>query len=351
MFPDQPQQMQPRQVTTTNPDRQMCIVRVSPCGQYVVGGGYDASVRRWQLNDDGFGDFPTLTGHHGWVQAMAFHPDRRRLITADSWGEIRIWPYTDREARPQHTIANAHDGWIRDIAVNGNGEMFATCSRDQKVSLWDINGRKIRDLTGHNEDVFCLAFHPDNRTLVSGDLKGNVFQWNIATGQRTRTFDCTGLYTLSRLQDVGGVRRLVFDAQGRTLACAGTTPRNGGNVQGTPTIHLFNWQSGERTHTLNVGNQGDGYVYDLAFHADGYVMAVSSGNPGTGKFYFHRPGEDAPFFLHTRMANCHSMSVHPDGNRLVVSATNSGSNGNGRRLQNGEYAGNFSPLYLWEIAS
>jgi hypothetical protein len=50
------------------------------------------------------------------------------------------------------------------------------------------------------------------------------------------------------------------------------------------------------------------------------------------------------------MANCHALDLHPDGRRLVVSATNANSNGNGRRLGGGtEYPGNWSPLHLWEM--
>src|SRR5690606_8589383 len=89
-------QNQPRQITTVNLDRQMCIIRFSPCGRYLAGGGYDASVRRWEVGENNLTALPSLSGHRGWVQALAFHPDRRRLITADSWGEVRIWPYADR---------------------------------------------------------------------------------------------------------------------------------------------------------------------------------------------------------------------------------------------------------------
>lgn len=342
--------IQPRQVRTVNPDRQLCKVRFSPCGRFLAAGGYDAHVRRWEVADAGLTALPHLAGHHGWVQGLAFHPDRRRLFTADSWGEIRCWAYAAQQAEPLRVIRAAHDGWIRDLAVSADGRLLATCGMDQKVRLWSAeDGRKLHELTGHGSDVFAVAFHPDGRSVVSGDLRGNVYQWDTATGRRMREFDARSLHMLSRLQDVGGVRCLAFDAAGRTLACAGTRPSSGGNVQGTPTILLFDWEAGQLRHTLNVGGPGDGFVYDVAFHAQGFVMAVTSGNPGTGKFFFHRPAERTPFFLSTAMPNCHSLAVHPGGSRLVVAATNSSSNGNGRPRSGGEYRGNFSPLHMWEI--
>src|SRR5262245_41450104 len=99
MNTDQPIRPQPRPGRTINLDRQMCKVRYSPCGEYLVAGGYDASVRRWTVGDADLTAIAPLAGHHGWVQALAFHPDRRRLFSADSWGEIRCWAYAEREAQ------------------------------------------------------------------------------------------------------------------------------------------------------------------------------------------------------------------------------------------------------------
>ena len=53
-----------------------------------------------------------------------------------------------------------------------------------------------------------------------------------------------------------------------------------------------------------------------------------------------------PFFETKKMPNCHSLSLHPDGKRLAVVATNGGSNGNGRNLKDGKYPGNWSPIFV-----
>jgi len=115
-----------------------------------------------------------------------------------------------------------------------------------------------------------------------------------------------------------------------------------------PTILLFDWESGKVKHKLAVGADGDGYVYEARFHADGFVMAVTSGNPGTGKLFFQRPEDDKPFFLVAK-PNCHSLAPHPNGQRLVVSATNANSAGNGRVGSGKEYPGNWSPLFVWAL--
>ena len=78
-------------------------------------------------------------------------------------------------------------------------------------------------------------------------------------------------------------------------------------------------------------------------------MAALSGSPGTGKIVFQRLGDKQPFYSTTKYRNCHSLSLHPSGKRFAITSTNNGSNGNGRRLKNGEYLGNYSPVHVFDF--
>ena len=102
--------------------------------------------------------------------------------------------------------------------------------RDAAPRVWSADdGKKVAELAGHGEHVFAVAFHPDGKSLVSGDLKGVVKHWDVATGKCGRDLDAKVLFLVSRLQDTGGVRWLQFDPKGETLACAGTKPTVGAN--------------------------------------------------------------------------------------------------------------------------
>lgn len=341
---------QPREVRTLQTDQQLCTLRYSPCGRVLAAGGFDGTVRRWDVYTSLVSELPPLGASGGWMQALAFHPDGRRLFTADSWGRLTAWNWADDDPRPAWSVAAAHDGWIRGLALGGDGLRLATCGLDRAVRVWSADdGRKLGEFAGHADDVFCVAFHPAGQGLVSGDLRGRIKHWDLASGKHLRDLDAALLYKTDRLQDVGGVRVLRFTPDGQTLLAAGMQPSSGGNVQGTPAILWFDFHSGQTRHQHLVGRNGDGFVYDLQWHADGYAIAVASGNPGSGKLFFLRPDDKEPFYLSTKMANCHALAVHPDGRRLAVAATNTGSNGNGRQLRNGEYPANFSPIYLLEI--
>lgn len=344
------EQYKPKEVKQIKPDRQMCMIRYSPCGKVLAAACQDGSIRRWDVTTDQFPELPRLPGHGGWVQAIAFHADAKRLFSVDSWGGLRAWPYADNDAKPLWVNDKAHDGWIRALALSPDGKLLATCGIDQLVRVFSADdGKKLHEFPGHNLDVFAVAFHPNGKSIVSGDLQGIVKQWDLATGKATREFDAKILYMLSRLQDTGGVRLLAFDKTGSLLACAGSQIKGGGTVQGVPTVLFFDMQTGKVKHTAKLGTDNDCFVHDLSFHPDGFVMAVTSGLPGIGKLFFFVPGVDQPFFT-SSLPNCHSLSLHPNGQRLVVSSTNGGSNGNGRNIGKGtEYPGNFSPLHILDM--
>lgn len=376
-------QPQPERVVTADP--QILAARIHPDGRRLIAGGFDAAVRIWDLGQREPVEVARLQGHNGWVQAFAISPDGSRLYSGDSWGRLCCWDLTavvladvagpaetgaeaeaptepaeatakpDRQPlvidRPLWSLADAHDGWLRDIDVRPDGGVLITCGRDRQICLRNAaDGQCLDEPLLHTHDVFATRFHPAGEAFVAGDERGVVLVGDATTGRELRRMDAGALYLEHRLQDVGGVRALSFDATGNTLAVGGTTPKNGATVQGTPTVFLFDYATGEKKQTLNFGASTHCFVHEVQFHQAGFVMVVTSGTPGQGQVLFQRPSEEQPFFTHTKIPNCHSISYHAGTGRLAVSGTNRGSNGNGRRLdKNGEYARNNSPIHLFQL--
>jgi WD40 repeat protein len=335
------------QVITAEP--QVRFARFSPCGKVLVAGGFDGRVRRWSIAGESAPELAALNGHHAWVDGVTFRLEGELLFTADSWGQLCCWSgYAAEEPQVKWRHEQAHDGWIRELAISSDGKTLASCGSDQLVRLWSAEeGTKERDIAA-GRDVLRLLWMPDG-TLVTGDDRGIVKHWR-ADGTLIRQFDASVLYKLSRLQDVGGVHALAVDREGTLLAAGGTIPKNGGTVTGPPTLLIFDVTTGEQQYKLKLGADNDCYIADIHFHDEGFLSVVTYGTPGTGQLLYVVPSEEKPLFT-KKITNPHSLAWHPDGKRLAVVSTNPGSNGNGRPLdKDGNYRGNKSPIHVFTVS-
>ncbi|MEZ6057263.1 MAG: WD40 repeat domain-containing protein [Planctomycetaceae bacterium] len=363
-----------KEVAALTTDRQMCGVRFSPVTGLMSSGSYDATIRFWRKvetmpegesvppvkgakgdSTNGWRELPPVTGHRGWVEGLAFSADGSKLFTGDTWGRLSCRRVEVAEGRdvtvsPEWEVTDAHDGWLREVSLSPDGGTLATCGRDGRLKLWNSSDGSLRQqMERPGRDLFAVRFHPTESSVVCGDGFGEVIIWGT-DGTQQRTFDASDLFLEHRLQQVGGVRRMVFSPDGQTLAVGGTRPKNGGSVQGKPVVLLFNWKTGDK-RLIELGSDSDVSVQDMQFLSEGLLLVVTSGSPGTGQVLCVDPGSGSVLLTEKKLANCHGVSLSSDGRHCVVTATNKGSNGNGRRLDDtGEYPGNWSPIHLFEIS-
>ena len=314
-------------------------VRFSADGKLLAAACIDGVVRRWNVAGQAPTEAEPLKGHNGWVTELEF--SKNALFTADSWGKLAAWGANGKE---QWKRDSAHDGWLRMIAVHHAA--LATCGKDGFVRIWNAaDGKKTAEFA--LPDVLAVRFSPNGKTLFTGDLFGIVREHELPSGKTLRSFDAKELYKLDRIQDVGGVRCLLFDSAGKTLFVAGAVPSTGGFVQCTPLIAAIDLASGKRLWQWKGANDAEGYITDLTWHPDGYLVASASGQPGQGKVFFLKPGEKAPFFVAAK-PNVHSVAIDPAGTKMAAALTNANSNGNGR-VGGAKYLPNVSPIQLWKV--
>ncbi|MBX6314156.1 MAG: serine/threonine protein kinase [Isosphaeraceae bacterium] len=97
------------------------------------------------------------------------------------------WSYLDRLCRERVTLLEGHTVPVYALAVSPDGKTLASGDLRGHLRLWDLATGRSRPLVGGRPDlVAILAFSPDGRTLASVTHRGaaaEVLLWDVASGR------------------------------------------------------------------------------------------------------------------------------------------------------------------------
>ncbi len=297
-------------------DSPLMNCRFDPQGRFVFATAEDMTIQRWELYSGtkvGFG------AHDSWAHGIALLPDGETLITGGCDGQLIWWPAAAEMPEPTRKI-DAHNGWIRFVSVSPDGKLLATAGNDNLVKLWTAeDGTLVRELAGHEKDVYSTLFHPDGEILLSGDLAGQVKQWEVVSGNLVRTFDAKALHTYNGGQrvDYGGVRSMSISPDRTQLACGGLhKASNPLGAVNEPLVMRFEWDS-QKLLKSHVGEGVKGVVWRTLFHPDGFLVAASGGSGG-GFLLFWNADADKEFHKLKLPNTARDVALHPDGIQLAT---------------------------------
>jgi len=151
----------------------------------------------------------TLAGHRDAVNAVAFSPDNRWLVSGSGDGTVRVYETETGALKWTRTV---HIRPVRCVAVSTDSRLLATGGSDQAVCLWEVAGGNAGAvLTGHQAPVLATTFSPAGRYLASCDDAGHINLWDYETRKLARQMN----------GPAGAVRSVAFTPDGQQLACAG----------------------------------------------------------------------------------------------------------------------------------
>ena len=231
-------------------------VAFSPDGRRLVSGSWDRTVKFWEVSTGE--QLGAVANDMKEVQSLAFSRDGHWLATENSSDTTSLRdPSTGQEIRTlpsDKPLGPLGSSWVYSIAFSPDGRWLASAIDDKTVRLWDVNtGQKVRDLTGLHRAVVYIAFSPDGQLLATGDDQKNIRIWDPVTGEE--------IYKLSGHKKP--IYAVAFSPDGRWLASASADK----------TVKIWDLAIGHELRTLaGHGNM----VTSLAFSPDGRWLVSGS---------------------------------------------------------------------------
>lgn len=194
-----------------------------------------------------------ISGHLGWVRALAVEPNNQWFASGAGDRTIKIWDLATGNLRLTLT---GHISTVRGLAVSPRHPYLFSCGEDKMVKCWDLETNKvIRHYHGHLSGVYTLALHPTLDVLVTGGRDGVARVWDM----RTR----------SNIHVLSGHKQTVSDLQ-----CQETDPQVITSSLDA-TVRLWDLAAGKTMGVLTHHKKG---VRALAVHPTEWTFASGSTN-------------------------------------------------------------------------
>lgn len=98
------------------------------------------------------------TEHFGMVTGFTIQSGKKRAVTGSMDGCLKVWTLEPCDIVSENTFRYAHNEVITDISSKPeSSDIFATCSRDRFLTIWDLRSRLPLCDTCKNEDFANTA--------------------------------------------------------------------------------------------------------------------------------------------------------------------------------------------------
>jgi len=180
-------------------------------GRTVLLGCRDNRARLWDLERDVEIESKLRPRHAYPITAVAFDPNRARVVTGCHAGTVRIWDAIEGKIL---TELRENAGEIVVLVFSRDGRTILTASHDGGARFLEAEtGRQLGPALHHTDAVLCAAFHPNGQSVVTGTRGGMVQRWRVPPPPKAGS--------------VEGIRRWVEEQTGMQLDDQGTVVPTG----------------------------------------------------------------------------------------------------------------------------
>jgi WD40 repeat protein len=205
-------------------------------------------------------DSPRLNSSSSEVSSLAFSPDGK-LAIGDTDGAVMLW---DVNTKKLAELSGQRQQVVSLSFSRDSKKLAVSCSTfTSTVEVWDVSKRRLlKTLRGFSASVWSVAFSKRSETLATGSDDGSVKLWNVVTG-KNRLLLSADSDSHSNDYDYDPALPVVFSPDGMTLA-SGSSDK---------TVKLWDVITGREKISLKGHSDK---VLSLAFSPDGKTLASAS---------------------------------------------------------------------------
>ncbi len=303
-------------------------------GDVLYVGGADWSVYRVDPNAEKPVAEKKWTSHSNYISCLGC---AHGVVLTGGYDGRLIW--TDATCGESIRSIEAHQGWVRDLALIG--DKIATVGDDMLVKVWNWDtGELIRTMDGHAKKtpqgfataLYAVAATSDGKHIASGDRIGEVRVWNVESGKLAHQFKVPAFYTydpVKRSRSIGGIRSLCFSPDDRQLAIGGIGQvTNVDGFVGPCRVEIWDWQAAKSTHTAQDKHKA--VLNHVAYHPTQERLVIGAGGGDSGGIL--------AFFDHEKAAPIHK--AKPKGHLQQVCFNETGTK---------MYVAGFGGVQIWSL--
>ena len=146
---------------------------------YLASGSYNCKILIWDINQESNEIYEREIQEIGIpLCLLEFRPNI--LLAGTNFNYISIWDLNIQNRDAEFRFLG-HDKWVNSI-VKCNDEIFASCSNDGNIIIWDFDKRKIFKTIQAHTDCILTLIRLKNGDLCSGGADLITKVWNWKTG-------------------------------------------------------------------------------------------------------------------------------------------------------------------------